>query len=134
MTVEICSWDFRISTDRDLKHHKMRHTLEMVSIARIVSHLLVSKNRSQKLIKPFVSETTESACICIRLYLPVFCICKCVCITDLIDIIIFMIMAIPHKLMKDNFHNIHLKHYYCHKPVMFCLWSQISISFLFFIT
>ena len=24
-TVERCSWDFRISIDRDLKHHKMRH-------------------------------------------------------------------------------------------------------------
>ena len=33
-----------------------------VSIVRIVS-LPVSKNRSQKLIKPFVPETTESACI-----------------------------------------------------------------------
>ena len=24
LTVERCSWDFRISTDRDLKHHGMR--------------------------------------------------------------------------------------------------------------
>ena len=32
-----CSWGFRISTNRDLKHHKMLRTLGMVSIIIIVS-------------------------------------------------------------------------------------------------
>ena len=41
----------------------------------------VTIDRSQKLTNPFVSETTESACICI-----------CICITVVIDII----MSIQH--------------------------------------
>ena len=36
-TVETCSWVFQISTDRDLKHHKTRRALGMVSIVRILS-------------------------------------------------------------------------------------------------
>ena len=40
LTVERCSWDFRISTDRDFKHHKICRTLgwgqqSMIRIARL---------------------------------------------------------------------------------------------------
>ena len=32
LTIERCSWVFRISTDRDLKHHKMHCAWDGVSI------------------------------------------------------------------------------------------------------
>ena len=55
--------DFRISTDRDLKHHKMRRALGIVSIVRIVS-LSPRVEESKSLInKAFVSETTEYTCV-----------------------------------------------------------------------
>ena len=63
-------WDFRISTDRDLKHHKMRRSLGMVSIVRIVFlSLSVSKNRSQKLINRSYLNNRVCLCICICLFI-----------------------------------------------------------------
>ena len=70
--VERCSWVFRISTDRYLKHHKMRsmwgwsqHSIVSIDFSELCLSPRVIMEWSQKLIKPFVSETTESACICI---------------------------------------------------------------------
>ena len=49
-----CSWVFRITTDRDLKHHKMWLTLvrseSMVSIARNVSLSSCRRTKDKKLI------------------------------------------------------------------------------------
>ena len=61
------NWVFRISADRDLRHYKMRCTLGMVIIVRIVSLSLCRKSKVKKLINPFVPEMTES-----RLLSPVF--------------------------------------------------------------
>ena len=57
-----CSWVFRISTDRDLRHLKMRRAWDAVNIVRIVP-LLVSKKQSQMLLNAFVREATEPACV-----------------------------------------------------------------------
>ena len=69
-----CSWVFRISTDRDLKHHEMCQTLgggvSIVWLRKTFKNclsLLVSKNRSQKLI--------DRVRLCIWI-----CICNCICI------------------------------------------------------
>ena len=77
--------EFRISTERDLKHHRMRRACvgsdSMVSIVRVVS-LLVSKNWSQKLIKPFVPEQQSAClrtCICV-VYLTLY---ECVFVVPL---------------------------------------------------
>ena len=79
------SWVFRISTDRDLKHHKMRCALGMVSIVRIVS--LSSCRRSEdKLINAFAPEL-QSQPVLISACVFVFG-CKCVCVTIVIDMVI----------------------------------------------
>ena len=75
LNVERCSWGFPIPTDRDLKDYKMRRALGWGQHSMVSKYLLelclsprVTMNRSQKLINPFVPETTKSACVCI-------CIC-----------------------------------------------------------
>ena len=71
-----CSWVFRISTDIDLKHHKIRPALgwgqhsifSIVWLAKTFKNyvsLLVSPWAEPVINKLFVPETTESACICI---------------------------------------------------------------------
>ena len=85
LTVKKCSWDFRISTDRIFKHHKMRRAFvgsdSIVSRVRIVSHPSCRRTEVKKLIKPFVPETIESACIWICvLHLYRYSICIAVCI------------------------------------------------------
>ena len=69
-----CSWVFLISTDRDLKHHKMRRALGMVSIVRVVSlSPCVAMDRSQKLINRSYlkqqSPLVSCICVCIVLVL-----------------------------------------------------------------
>ena len=56
----------------DLKHHKMRralgwgqHSMVSISFYELCLSPRVAMNRSQEINKPFVSETTESAYICI---------------------------------------------------------------------
>ena len=70
-----CSCIFRISTDRDLRHYKMRrawgwsqHSSLEKTFKNCVS-LLVSKNRSQKIYKPFLSGTTDSAWVLYCIYI-----------------------------------------------------------------
>ena len=86
------SWVFQISTSRD--HHKMRrackqgqHSMVSIDFKSYIS-LLVSKDQSQKLINPFVSETTESAYICI---------CICIVFIDIIMPIQNNKMGIPQS-------------------------------------
>ena len=61
LTVEICSWVFRISTDRDLKHHKMHRELgwgqhSMVSIIRLAKTF---KNCVSLLVSPWTEHTPD---------------------------------------------------------------------------
>ena len=65
LTAERCSWVFRISTDRDLKNHKMHRAWEWGQDSKNCVSLLsrVTIDRSQELINAFVPETKESACI-----------------------------------------------------------------------
>ena len=74
--------------NRDLKQHGMCRTLEVLlasydyeRLLRIVS-LLVLKNRSQKLIKPFVPE--QSSLVPKFVFEYVLCICICICTAGLI--------------------------------------------------
>ena len=72
--------------NRDLKHHEICRTLgvgsdsmvTLVWLAKTLKNcasLLVSKNRSQEINKPFVPETIVSTCICIYvLHLCMYCI------------------------------------------------------------
>ena len=70
LTVERCIWVFRISTDRDLKRHKMRRALGSGQRSKNYVSILVSPlTEVKKLKNPFVSETTESACIWICIVL-----------------------------------------------------------------
>ena len=76
-TVEACGWVFRISTGRDefeilniTRCAERGGGVSIVWLAKTFKNcvsLLVSKNRSQKLINPLVSETKKSARICIVL-------------------------------------------------------------------
>ena len=82
-----CSWIFRISTDRDLKYHGMNSALVgsdwMVSIVWLQKtfknyvSLLVSKNRSQKLI--------NSSDLNIGVHLCFVFDCNCICTVGLIS-------------------------------------------------
>ena len=72
--VEACGQVLQISTDRDLKHHKICHTLRLGSdrmvtivwLAKTFKNCVsphVAMDQSQEINKLFVSETTASACV-----------------------------------------------------------------------
>ena len=80
LTVERCSWVFRISTDRDLKHHKMRRALargqhSMVSIDfwELCLSPRVAMDRSQEINKP-ICTWNDRVWLCLYMYL-YYCYC-----------------------------------------------------------
>ena len=63
------SWDlYRWGMELDLGRWRCSWVFGSLPTEILNITLLVSKNKSQKLIKPFVPETTESACICVLYY------------------------------------------------------------------
>ena len=104
LTVERCSCDFRISTDRDLKHHKMRcawgrslHNMVSIDFWELYHSPRVAMDRSQKLINLFVSETTGSAC---ELYLYTYCITVVIDLITVCNIYIYIYIYIRGSLNK----------------------------------
>ena len=68
-TIEAYGQVLPISTDGDLKHNKMQralgwgqHSMVSIGFCELCLSPRVAMDRSQKLVNPFVPETTESAC------------------------------------------------------------------------